>query len=515
MNKRIFHKQIISTTTPQTSTYLIVSDKIKETTIEGYKNFMINAYKRLEKTVAKHSKDIAFVVVDKKKKKHRVSYSAFLLDIKKAMTFISKNDAQKTTHIGIIARNSYYYLVWMYATIGTDNVFVPLNIEKSCDEITYESKKVKIDYLIHDGEFVSREPDFDLAMFNKVVYITDFKKTKKTKVHHQNKRSSLSMIIFTSGTTGISRGVSVSASNINENINAFSNHYKAIEKRIKEEIKYFSCLPFYHIYGLSNVMACINNGYTIGICTDIKYILRDLEKTECNCSSMVPTILSTIKRYLHKEDNKIFTNLKEIMVAGATSNTNDEKDFINSGINITHDYGLTEMAIVTINRSKNLYIKLNSIGKAFGNTKVKIKDGEILLKGKSLTAGYYNDAKSTKNSFVDGWFYTGDLGKKDKNGYIFLTGRKKNVIVLSSGENVNPEELESILLENNCIKEVLVKEENNKICAIVYCESGKVNEVKNCVNETNKKIASYKHISIVHTTNKPLNKTGSGKIRRY
>lgn len=474
--------------------------------------------KNIFETFDENKNKIAISYINSNKKIINISYSEFAKDIQSAIGLINEiTQGRNGKHFAILAKNNYEYLVWIYAIIGSNNILVPLNIEKSFDEIYLEIKKAEIDYIIHDGIYIKREPKFITLSDIRRIDISSFYGVKQKEWITDIDSDDLVMIMFTSGTLGNSKGVEVSYRSVVENCVAFAEHYSDKSREIGDKIKYFSCLPLYHIYGLSNIMSCVWAGYEVDLCCDFKYLSRDIKELESNCCAIVPTILNTFYRLIKNNNNiKEIGNIREIMVAGAMSNPEIVSFFIKNGINVTIDYGLTEIAIATINNSNDIDIKIHSVGKAFGKTKVKIENGEVLFKGDSLMKGYYNEKELTLKAIQDGWFHTGDLGYIDENGYLFLTGRKKNLIILESGENINPEEIENILYKNNDIKEVVVKERKGKILALIYCDDDRKDSIYDYINNVvNKEVALYKRINLVEFVDKPLPKTGSGKIKRY
>lgn len=158
--------------------------------------------------------------------------------------------------------------------------------------------------------------------------------------------------------------------------------------------------------------------------------------------------------------------------------------------------------------------KKKSVGHPFGNAQLAIQNSEILVKSDALMLGYYKNPEATAEALQDGWLHTGDLGYLDEDGYLYITGRKKNLIILSTGENVNPEELEALLLRSPDVQETLVVEKNNRICALVYCAPEKQEAVRRYVDEINTQVAIYKRIGLIEFREEPFPRTASGKIKR-
>ena len=142
-------------------------------------------------------------------------------------------------------------------------------------------------------------------------------------------------------------------------------------------------------------------------------------------------------------------------------------------------------------------------------------DGELCMRGDSIMLGYYKDPEATAEVIdADGWFHTGDLARKDEDGYYFLIGRKKSLIILGSGENVSPEELEGIVGKCEAVKECIVKEMGQKIGVVVYCDEDKQQAVRDFITEANRTLPLYKRVSAVEFRTEPLPRNGAGKLVR-
>ena len=142
-------------------------------------------------------------------------------------------------------------------------------------------------------------------------------------------------------------------------------------------------------------------------------------------------------------------------------------------------------------------------------------DGELCIRGDSIMLGYYKDPEATAEVLdADGWFHTGDLARVDEDGFYYITGRKKNIIILDNGENVSPEELENLLSKCEAVKECIVREKGKKICAVIYCGEADQQTVRDFITETNRTLPLYKRMSAVEFSTEPLPRTGTGKLLR-
>ena len=375
----------------------------------------------------------------------------------------------------------------------------------------------------------------------------------------------MSILLFTSGTTSSSKAVMLSQYNICSNITAMTTLIKAREN---DNILVF--LPLHHTLACTaSFLFCFYTGFKICFADSIKNVAKNMKEYEIRGLVCVPAVLelmykkaikevkkqnkyfvfkimSVISNALYKIGidirRKIFKSILEgfggylrIIIYGSASAKKEViKFFTTIGIDMMQGYGLTETSPVIACESDAFHNKMKSTGYPLFNEKVKIVNqdkngiGEIAVKGPNVMLGYYEDEKETKRVINDGWFYTGDLGYFDKKGQLYITGRKKDIIVLKNGKKVNPEELESIINQSEYIEESLIYKENNsdKInVKVVYSEGNELLEgkskqeiheiIKDEIKAINKTIPQYKHIYEVNITNQKLNKTTTNKIKRY
>jgi long-chain acyl-CoA synthetase len=376
----------------------------------------------------------------------------------------------------------------------------------------------------------------------------------------------MSLLVFTSGTTGKGKGVMLSQEAILSDL-AEVIQYVAFTK------KTIGVLPPHHTYG-SSVMLIghVMIGCEVYISAGLKYITKELKEQKPGHLILVPLyletfyrkILSTVKRQ-GKEDllrrmmklskglrktkidlrNKLFSSVREafggelnLIISGGAPISSEIVDFFDAiGISTLNGYGITECApIVSVNRSKRIIP--GSVGPVLSIDSVKIDnpnedgEGEILVKGSNVMLGYYKDQEATAAAFdKNGYFRTGDYGKLDENNVLFITGRKKNLIILSNGKNVYPEEIENELMAVPGVLEIVVYEgqsrrgiAQNAIVAEIYpdydyYEKSGITDVKKhlkyYVDEYNKKAVSYKRIGIVKVRKDEFPKNTLRKIMRF
>ena len=190
-------------------------------------------------------------------------------------------------------------------------------------------------------------------------------------------------------------------------------------------------------------------------------------------------------------------------------------DMMKKGFFVAQMYGLTETCGDGAWNSSQEAKHLTSVGHVDRSCEYKLDDGELCMRGDSIMLGYYKDPEATAEVIdADGWFHTGDLARKDEDGYYFLIGRKKSLIILGSGENVSPEELEGIVGKCEAVKECIVKEMGQKIGVVVYCDEDKQQAVRDFITEANRTLPLYKRVSAVEFRTEPLPRNGAGKLVR-
>lgn len=422
----------------------------------------------------------------------------------------------KGKHIAIVGENSYRWAVSYLAVINGVGVAVPLDKELPKSSLVKLLSAGNVNVLIFSEMFSSMIKDIkseydrletcicmdenkdgyinlnELIEAGEMILIDGNEEYVNSRIDE----NALSVIVFTSGTTGPNKGVMLSHHNLMTVVKMATEYFK--------EYKYtISVLPLHHIYeNVCQLLSPINVGATIFFNDSLKYLPNNLKTFRPEMTVMVPLFLETMHKQMIKEINKrgfmgVFNKavkisnwllkfkidlrrcmfrqilsffggrLRTIVCGGAYLRPELVKSYRDIGINVINGYGITECSpLISVNIGENL--KDESVGKIVNYNQVKIKHpdndgiGEIFVKGDNVMLGYYKDHESTKNSFEDGWFNTGDLGYVDEYNNLFVTGRKKNLIVLSNGKNVHPEELESYVLEvMNYVKEVVVYTSKN------------------------------------------------------
>ena len=487
----------------------------------------------------------------------------------------------KDKHIAIVGENSYNWIVSYLAIITGVGVAVPLDKELDSEQISKLLEKGDASAVLFSKGFLSSIDEIIensklefAACLNDTDKYTDVQTLINEGRQLINEGSTvyedsivnvneLNVIMFTSGTTGFNKGVMISQNNLLVNIEQSCKAFGIYHKTV-------AVLPFHHIYeNVCGMMAPIAIGMNLFINDSLKYLSKNLKLVKPELEIMVPLFLETMEKSIRVElkrmnlektfENSIkFSNfllkfgidlrrllfrkvhanfggkLKAIVCGGAALKPELITFFGDIGITIHNGYGITEctpLISVNLNKKGDHF----SVGKIFSSCQVKIDNkneegiGEILVKGPNVMIGYYKDDESNEKSFTNGWFRTGDYGSIDADKNLVICGRKKNLIVLSNGKNVHPEELEGYIYEMMpYVKESLVYIDKNKkgsevISTYVYLDqdfsSGKSLEelesiLKEDLKKVNKKLPSFKKIQHIYIKEEEFEKNSSKKIIR-
>lgn len=495
--------------------------------------------------------------------------------------------------IAVIGDTHPSYMTAFFATIASNSTIVPLDKDLNDDAlidfmniaevsaviytasfnrrlINYADRLPAVKYfipIIDEGEDCAKD---NVIAFNELLEIgrmlyeggnTAFTDIEPDLDH-------LAAILFTSGTTGTSKGVMLT----HRNFVAATNGSDQSMTQFNRKNVFVDCLPMNHSYEITCGQLAIQNlGATMVINDSIKNVLRNFVKYKPNALMLVPLYVETMYKKIWSEIDKkgmkkkvrtamkisdallkvgidmrekffsqitgaLGGNLKIIVVGGAPMRPEIISDFRSFGIYILEGYGITECSpLVAVNRLGSE--RPHSVGPAVECCQVRIdkqpgeETGEIVVKGENVMVGYYNNPEATAAVFTDdGWFKTGDIGYMDKDGYIYITGRKKNVIILSNGKNVFPEEIEEHLSDrSDVIGESVVLGRPNAsgetvITAVIYpnpdFSKDKTKEeveaaVRAAVTEVNKSLPVYKQVRDTELRDTEFEKTTTRKIKRF
>ena len=533
----------------------------------------------IERSAEAYANRTAFVLKNSDNSEAAVSYSDFRTDVDALALALYEKLGLRGRHIGIVGDNSYNWCLSYYAVLSGDGVAVPLDKDNPSEETAQLMSSGDVSVLICDGKSGRRLAEYtDESVLMICTEVTDnprlisldtllaygYKALAEGKsVQYSIDPDRMAVLLFTSGTTGVAKGVMLSNRNIVSDLKAVSTNVS-----ITYEDRSLSVLPLHHTYeSISQLMVlsqggsiCFASGFrnltadflfyrpTVLVCVPLliekmgRRIDRELErrgkKGRLRLFSLVSGIVSEEgkRKTFARIHESLGGRLRKIIVGAAACKSSTVEAFETYGFRVIIGYGLTECSpIVTCN--SDLERKSDSVGKPLGCAEVKITEadekgiGEITVRGPMVMLGYYKNPAETEKVLRDGWFYTGDLGYKDKDGFYYITGRKKNIIVTSGGKNIFPEEIEYHLMKSPLITECMVYSKNDRdiTAVIVPCLDEMKRKSKSdavtseqtelyisaVVKTVNKKLPPYKRIKDYVISEKELEKTSTRKIKRH
>lgn len=495
---------------------------------------LITYRKNLEKTAFEWRED---------GKLRRKSFANVFDDAKALSGYFYANYQGK--NIAVIGEDSYTWLIIALAIIVSGNVCVALDkdsdpelLRKQLKQVDVKAVYYSLDYCGEIGEVFRESYPFE--------EVEDYISLGK-KLHNKNTQDIQkdAMIFFTSGTTGYGKAVVLSQRNIMADLYGASSIYCPSGRAA-------SFLPYHHAFGFvtSLLMPYYYGCYTF-ISGSLKRLLDDFKDGRPDTIFAVPMVVETMYRQIwrtarrEKRERKLSRGIKisnalmkigidwrkklfkqildefggnvdYIICGGAALDVKYIEWFRSIGIEILVGYGITECSpVVAVNR--NHYKRDGSVGQICRDVNVRIIDDEIVVSGDIVMKGYYKDRKSTEEVLKDGRFYTGDLGRLDEDGFLFVTGRKKNLIILSNGENVSPEEIEAKLASDNGVAEVIAYEDNNRIIVSIYPEKsymGDQDYFDELIGEYNREKPKNRQIAYVRLRTAEFPRNNNGKIIR-
>lgn len=508
----------------------------------------------IEKRMHKNPEGIAFTY-RKRKEIIKVTCREFKNSVEKLGTYLLVNNCHGK-HIAIVGENSYNWILAFMAIANSGNTAVAIAkdlepedlnrmiVQSNCEMVfcsaTYFSKLEAVSDNVQKLSFKDMETfleEGEQAIFSGRTDYADMKIDP----------DQLAAIFFTSGTTGESKGVMLSHKNIASDVNSGCQNFL-----LEGDTALF--LPLHHCLALTTaVFQVFNYNHSVFISSSLKSISRDLKESKPQTVVMVPLFIETFYKEILKQAKKenkekklkwgerlsqlllavgidqrkkLFKdihdffggNLEYIVCGGAYLDQKYVDAFEKWGITILNGYGITECSpAVCINR--NYYRRKNSVGLILPGIEARIADdGEIQIKGDNVMMGYYKDPEATASVLKDGWFSTGDLGRIDDDGFLYITGRKKSLIILSNGENVPAETIENQVMQIDGVAETMAYSENGRIIAEVFPEEEYLNNTEYFETERKKinaKLAAGIQISEIRLRDKEFEKNVNHKIVRH
>ena len=546
----------------------------------------------LYNSVEKYGENTAFIIKHKGNEKkvtyENITYKKLLEDINSLGTKLFDLGYQDK-RIAIVGRNSYEWALAHLANQLGGIVSVPLDKELQLDELESSLERSKADIVVFDEKYIEnieeikRRNNTNLKEYISMRPLENYKDIHtlinegKKLIEAGNRKfldkkidsNKMSILLFTSGTTSKSKAVMLSQKNIASNVYAM----QLVERFYETDVN-LAFLPFHHIFGSTAMIVMLAYGITTAFPDGLRYVAQNLKEYKVSVFVGVPLLVEAIykkiekgieeqgktklvkvakavsnfllkfgidiRRKLFKDIiNELGGHMRFVISGGAPLDKKVAKGFNELGVSLVQGYGLTETAPV-IAAENDRKVRYGSIGVPMDNVEVEFENkdengiGELKVKGPNVMLGYYENEEATNEVLKDGWFYTGDLGYMDKDGYIFITGRKKDMIVLKNGKKVFPEELEILVNRLDEVAECMVfgmpdKKDKNDIklsVKIVYNKEYVKEKYPNIeqeelrkiiwekIKEINKTFPPYKYIKNMILTDKELIKTTTQKIKR-
>ena len=449
-------------------------------------------------------------------------YCEYAQDIRRMVAYLKAEVPDiKGRRIVLLSRNCYEFCVASYGIILAGGVLVTLNQKKNWDELEYELGLVEPVLILNDGIDYGCRTELEAAYGPKLRPMDCYKDTAPGELTNCVGHDDLMMLMFTSGTTGRSKGVMLSERNMCASLHTYSEVAENwITDRLpagqKLPLSHMTLLPLFHMACFVCVMSYPPAGWTLNLCGDIRDFYRDLGLMHSDVMASAPMLVETIYNDMKRGRVSRLNGLWDLCCSSAALDPKMLLELAQNGFVVNQCYGMTETFGDGILNFTQVEKHMSAVGKPDDHVQYKLDEtGEICIKGDCVMLGYYKDPEATAEVIdADGWFHTGDLARMDEEGFYYITGRKKNLIILASGENVSPEELEKKLALCPAITECIVKEKGQKICAVIYCPEDKQEEVRAFVTEVNRSLPMYKRISAVEFTAEPLPRNALGKLLR-
>lgn len=449
-------------------------------------------------------------------------YREYAQDIRRMVAYLKAEVPDiKGRRIVLLSRNCYEFCVASYGIILAGGVLVTLNQKKNWDELEYELGLVEPVLILNDGIDYGCRAELEAAYGPKLRPMDCYKDTAPGELTNCVGHDDLMMLMFTSGTTGRSKGVMLSERNMCASLHTYSEVAENwITDRLpagqKLPLSHMTLLPLFHMACFVCVVSYPPAGWTLNLCSDIRDFYRDLGLMHSDVMASAPMLVETVYNDMKRGRVSRLNGLWDLCCSSAALDPKMLLELAQNGFVVNQCYGMTETFGDGILNFTQVEKHMSAVGKPDDHVQYKLDEtGEICIKGDCVMLGYYKDPEATAEVIdADGWFHTGDLARMDEEGFYYITGRKKNLIILASGENVSPEELEKKLALCPAITECIVKEKGQKICAVIYCPEDKQEEVRAFVTEVNRSLPMYKRISAVEFTAEPLPRNALGKLLR-
>lgn len=459
-----------------------------------------------------------------------ISWKQFTDDIAVVVHLIKTHASG--ARIGLLGENSYAWMVAHAAVLFSGATVVPIDVNLNSAEISERLKFVGSTVMIYSalysekaeevqrltpgliiGSFGARKTDLVLDVTRAALRLSKQNIWDEPSVSY----AKISMIVFTSGTTSKPRGAELTVEGLEAMIGSWTRALPMAESQ-----RSLMLLPLNHIFGVCATYLMLCRGVALGICPDFRRIYDDVERFRVNFLFLVPALAEIlaqkILRHGRSVEEALGMPIDWIVTGGAPIHRSTHEKLTGLGIKMLCAYGLTETTSLFSVSPYSDAPRVGSAGKITDdpNTSVKVSpEGELMIKGPSVLKGYFlNPEKTAEAIDPDGWFHTGDRGRIDEDGYVWITGRASRTIILSTGKKIAPEELEEKIMQIPGIREVLVsgEGESRDIKAEVYALISEA-QVTRGIGELNALLPVYKRIKTIVVRTEPFPRTSSGKIK--
>ncbi len=496
----------------------------------------------LIKNVGKEYENRVFVRFEKDDAIFEKGYGTYSADSLAVGAYIEAQNEKlgHRAHAALLGKCGYEYLTVLLGVPCGGGVAIPLDVQISVEKMAWNLRKADADILFYDREF-SEQADLlkEMCPFIKRFICLQSRKNTRcvTMIHRvyrgeqltgKIKSDECALIIFTSGTTGYGKGVMLSHGNVIDNMFCTDDDTEVC----------LNVLPIHHIFCISgDVMLVLRYGSTLCLCDDLSKMLYYINLFQPTMMRVVPMmakmLVNRVAVMQSKTPDATLMDVKRQVLGGRMNRLTSGGGYLSEalssalldlGIITGQGYGMSECSPKISVPDYERKDKVASVGHLVTGCNVRIVDGEIQVKSPSVMMGYYNDPELTAEAITeDGWLCTGDLGYLDEEGFLFLSGRKKNLIILSNGENVSPEMIENLFDGDRLVADIIAFGKGEIIAAEVYpnfeyaqaCGIKDIDAaVAEIVSKNNKLLPPYAQISECKVRRTPFEKTSSKKIIR-
>ena len=451
------------------------------------------------------------------------TYAQYVQDIRRVVTYLRGAIPDiKGKRVALLSKNCYEYGVNAFGIILAGGVVVTLNQKKTWPELEYEIGLVEPSLILNDGiDYGCRD---QLAAYGPILRPMDSFKDSEPAMDITNTRGhdDLMVLMFTSGTTGRSKAVMLSERNFFTTVECqvkfgdamLDYKHEHMPEDKNDVLSNFAILPLFHLGTFICLFVWACKGWALNLSADIRDFYRDLGLMHSDAIAVAPMLMEAIYKDVKRGRRARLNGIWNPCGSSAMFDGAMLAELAQQGMMITQVYGMTETCGDGIINYEQDEKHIRAVGKPDDHAEYKLDEtGEICIRGGCVMLGYYKDPEATAEVLdADGWFHTGDLARVDEDGFYYITGRKKNIIILDNGENVSPEELENLLSKCEAVKECIVREKGKKICAVIYCGEADQQTVRDFITETNRTLPLYKRMSAVEFSTEPLPRTGTGKL---